>query len=340
MGRLLKLRDSFYVRHQRRIRRLRALRKQKELTCVRHMPAVGRDGGIYLFSVIHNEKHRLPYFLDYYRNLGVDRFFFVDNDSDDGSREYLERQPDVSLWLAESSYRRAHFGMDWLNSLLRRYACGHWVLVVDIDEFFVYPYCNTRPLRALTDWLDASSIKSFGALLLDMYPERPLEAGEYRPGQDPFEVLTHFDSGNYTQKINRRYGNIWIQGGPRQRIFFADNPDQAPALNKIPLVKWQRGQVFVSSTHTLLPRGLNLTYEEWGGEKICGTLLHAKFLPDLKHKAARELTRRQHYAGSREYRAYVSAESPEVEMQHPFSVRYTGWQQLEQIGLMSVGGWA
>lgn len=334
------LTDFYYLRLQRRRRRLRAFRKQKELTEIRNREDVRRVSDVFLFSVIHNERHRLSYFLNYYRKLGIDHFFFVDNCSEDGSAEFLAAQPDVSLWATDKSYKRAHFGMDWLNSLLRRFGQDHWTLTVDADEFFVYPHCDTRPIRALTDWLDASSVKSFGAMLLDMYPETALEKQSYSNGQNPFEVLTHFDSGNYTQHLNAKYGNLWIQGGPRQRVFFAEHPDQAPALNKIPLVKWQKGNVFISSTHTLLPRRLNKTFEDWGGERICGTLLHAKFLPDLQHKATSELTRRQHYAGGREYKAYGAGSNSETVLSHQYSTRFEGWQQLESLGLMSLGGWA
>ena len=126
---------------------------------------------ILLFSTLRNERIRLPFFLKYYRDMGVNHFVIVDNDSDDGSRQYLLDQPDVSLWTTDASYKRSRFGVDWLNWLQRKYAHGHWCLVVDPDEFLVYPFCDTRPLRALTDWLDASSIKSFGAMLLDMYPK-------------------------------------------------------------------------------------------------------------------------------------------------------------------------
>lgn len=335
-----KIKNTYYLRHQRRLRRLRALRKQRELTLVKSRAEIRRDSDVFLFSVIHNERDRLQYFLEYYRGLGIDHFFFVDNGSDDGSGAYLAAQPDVSLWETDASYKRAHFGMDWVNSLLRRYGQNHWVLTVDADEFFVYPHCDTRPIHALTDWLDASSIKSFGAMLLDMYPDGALEDQKYTSGQSPFDVLTHFDSGNYTQNLNHKYGNLWIQGGPRQRIFFADSPEQAPALNKIPLVKWQRGNVFVSSTHTLLPRCLNKTYEEWGGEKICGMLLHAKFLPDLHQKAISELTRRQHYAGGREYIAYNTASGAKTIVSHKHSTRFKDWRQLESLGLISLGGWA
>ena len=340
MSILREILGPYYLRLQRRRRRLRALRKRKEISVVNNRASARKDSDIFLFSTVHNERHRLAYFLDYYRKLGVNHFFFVDNDSDDGTGEFLAAQPDVSLWFSSASYKRANFGMDWVNNLLRKYARDHWALVVDVDEFFVYPYYDTRPLRALTDWLDASSIKSFGALLLDMYPENQLEDQKYIAGQSPFETLTHFDSGNYTQKLNKKYGNLWIQGGPRQRVFFADKPALAPALNKIPLVKWTRGNVYVSSTHTLLPRGLNKTFEDWGGEKICGCLLHTKFLPDLAHKTAREETRRQHYAGGREYRAYKSANGNGTVLNHEHSERFENWRQLENLGLMSMGGWA
>ena len=119
-----------------------------------------------------------------------------------------------------------------------------------MDEFFVYPFCDTRPLRALTEWLDNSSVRSFGAMQIDMYPKGELQDTTYEVGQNPFEIAKWFDTGNYTFEKNENMGNLWIQGGPRARKFFPDAPKTAPALNKIPLVKWQRGYVYESSTHT------------------------------------------------------------------------------------------
>ena len=282
---------------------------------------------------------RLPYFLKYYRDLGVKHFVMVDNDSDDGGREYLEHQPDVSLWTTKASYRNARFGVDWLNYLQSKYGVGHWTLVVDPDELFVYPYCDTRPLPALTDWLDSCAIRSFGAMLVDMYPKGPIDQTTYSPGQDPIEVTNWFDSGNYSIKRNWQYWNLWIQGGPRARKFFADNPEDAPALNKVPLVKWERRFAYASSTHTVLPRGLNLVFDEDGGEKASGALLHTKFLNTFGDKAREEIERGQHYAESAEYKAYALAgESPD--MWCKWSEKYINWRQLEILGLMSKGNWA
>ena len=334
------LMSRYMLRLARKRWRIRAWRKQRELKPVLLRTSLIATQDILVFSTLRNERVRLPFFLRYYRNLGVNHFLIVDNDSDDGSREYLAAQPDVSLWTSAHSYKRSRFGVDWLNGLQMKYGHGHWTLVVDPDEFFVYPFCDTRPIRALTDWLDASNIKSFSAMLLDMYPKGPFDAKPYREGQDPFEIAQYFDSGNYMITRNRKYGNLWIQGGPRARMFFPDLPDRAPALNKIPLVKWEKDYAYVSSTHMLLPRGLNQVFDEWGGEKASGCLLHAKFLDTFPLKAEEEMLRRQHYANSHEYRAYRSGISKEPDLWCKWSEKYINWRQLEILGLMSKGNWA
>ncbi|WP_293574081.1 glycosyltransferase family 2 protein [Phaeobacter sp.] len=326
------------LRRKRRI--LRGMRKSRELTAVQDNTHSISPSDILLVATMRNEQIRLPYFLDYYRALGVNHFLFVDNGSVDGTVDYLRGMADVSIWHTLSSYRRASFGIDWMNHLKRRYAHGHWVLVVDPDELFVYPFCDSRPLRALTDWLDGSGIRSFSAMLLDVYPKGPVNAVPYQAGQDPLEIAHWFDSGNYSIKRNPVYGNLWIQGGPRARTFFANQPQKAPALNKIPLVKWDRRYSFVSSTHALLPRGLNQVYETNGGEKASGVLLHTKFLHTFTEKAEEELQRKQHYAQSAEYRAYAKSGAQPLDLWCSWSEKYINWRQLEILGLMSKGNWA
>jgi hypothetical protein len=301
-----------------------------------------RPGDILAFTTLRNERVRLPYFLDYYRRQGVTQFLMVDNGSDDGSAEFLAAQPDVSLWTTPHSYRRSRFGVDWLTWLQMRHGHRHWCLTVDVDEFLIYPFCETRPLAALTDWMDASRLRALPAMLLDLYPRNTLDTATYTEGQDPLEVARWFDSGNYTVSRNPELGNLWIQGGPRARAFFADRPAEAPALNKTPLVKWDRRYVYVDSTHMLLPRGLNQVYETNGGERISGCLLHTKFLETFVEKSAEEIVRQEHYAQSREYRAY--AERLEAEgapsLWTEASERYVSWRQLEILGLLSKGSWA
>ncbi|MEO9683470.1 MAG: glycosyltransferase family 2 protein [Tateyamaria sp.] len=332
--------QSYRLRLQRKRWRIRAFRKRRELKRVVDRTEQIRSDALLAFTTMRNEVVRLPYFLEYYREMGINHFLIVDNGSTDGSLDYLAAQPDVSVWSTNASYKRSRFGVDWLNWLQMKYAHGHWALVVDPDEFLVYPFCDTRPLRALTDWLDASSIKSFSAMLLDMYPKGRLNEQPYQAGQNPMEIASWFDSGNYMIKRNKVFGNLWIQGGPRARVFFPDEPARAPALNKVPLVKWDRRYAYASSSHMLLPRGLNQVYDEWGGEKASGVLLHAKFLDTFNSKAAEELDRKQHYAGSVEYKAYASTMDEDPDLWCKWSEKYINWRQLEILGLMSKGNWA
>ncbi|WP_282603539.1 glycosyltransferase family 2 protein [Paracoccus sp. PARArs4] len=318
----------------------RAFNRRRALKSMVDRTSQIRPGDILAFVTLRNERVRLPYFLDYYRGLGVDHFLFVNNDSTDGSGNYLAEQPDVSLWWTNAGYKKSRFGMDWMNRLLARHGHGHWCLTIDPDEFLVYPHCDTRPLSALTSWLEASGRRSFPAMLLDMYPKGAIEDQPYAEGQDPFEIARWFDPVNYSISRNAFYGNLWIQGGPRTRNFFRADPLSGPALNKIPLVKWNWRYAYVSSTHMALPRHLNMVYDENGGEMASGTLLHAKFLSTFAEKSAEELDRRQHYANSKEYRAYHAGLTRGTDLWCSESREYVDWQQLEDIGLISRGNWA
>jgi len=335
-----KLRAATRLRAQRQYFLARAIRRRRALIPHTLRTAAIRPDDVLVFMTQRDERIRLPWFFDYYRSMGVNHFLVVDNGSTDGATEWLSAQPDVSLWTTTASYKAARFGMDWINWLLFRHGRGHWCLTVDPDEFLVYPHCDTRPLRALTDWLDASGLRSFSAMLIDTYPKGQIAAQPYAEGQDPFEIAAWFDPANYMIHKNAEYGNLWIQGGPRARAFFADEPWKAPALNKIPLVRWKRGHVYVSSTHMLLPRSLNLTYDENGGEKASGCLLHAKFLSTFAQKSAEELDRGQHYANSQEYRAYHAGLHNGPVLWTPESRPLGDWRDLEKIGLISKGNWA
>lgn len=324
-------------RLERRRLQIRAWLKRRELKVIRDRTREMPDGPI-LISTLRNEAVRLPWFLDYYRRMGIVHFLMIDNGSTDGSADMLADQPDVSLWQANGSYRASNFGVDWMNWLLTRHGAGRWILCVDPDEFLVYPHCDTRRLPALARWLEQQGRESFGTLLLDMYSDRPLVETQYRAGQDPLEVAPFYDANNYVMERHKRYHNLWIQGGPRMRVFCEDRPRDAPALNKVPLVNWRKGFVFVTSTHNLLPRRLNQTYGRGSAAVTSGALLHMKFLDTLTDKVAEELTRREHYDNGSEYARYAARGTGAV-LWTPNSTAYTGWQQLVAHGIIAHGGW-
>lgn len=334
---------SWWARYRLRLRRRhllwRAVRARHHLTlCVDRSPAI-KGGDVLAFSVVRNESARLPYFLEYYRDLGVTHFFMVDNASEDGSAEFLAAQGDVSLWRSTSSYRAARFGLDWCTWLQMRNGHGHWCLTVDADELLVFDGIAEHDLVALTASLDVQGYSGFGAMMLDLYPKGPLDQQSYAPGQDPREILSWFDATPYRVCRQQPLGNLWLQGGVRERVFFATDQLRSPTLNKLPLVKWSRRYAYVNSTHSMLPPHLNQIYSGPGDRRPSGVLLHTKFLPEIVSKSATEKGRGEHFHRPQDFDHYYDDIFAAPNLWSDKSLQYKGPSQLCALGLMSPLVW-
>jgi glycosyltransferase involved in cell wall biosynthesis len=301
-----------------------------------HAEAIAKAWCIVVVCV-RNERPRLTRFLGHYRHLGAAHFLFVDNASTDDTEAYLREQPDCSVWRAEGSYKASNFGMDWCNHLLSRHGVGKWCVTVDPDEFLLFPHCERRGLRSLTRYMDGIGQPSLFAPLIDVYGSGPLSQARLTADTDPFELCPYFDRFNLTQQWNEGTGSFWVQGGVRMRRFFADNPAKAPALNKVPLIKWRAGLRYVSSMHHTSRRELNCTVRG-NPLAVSGVLFHFKYVNLLTAKAQEEMKRGEHYDGSAEYKAYLDAGDP-VLHDPEVSVRFGGTRQLQELGFMQAGGW-
>ncbi|SDD65951.1 glycosyltransferase family 2 protein [Ruegeria marina] len=332
--------DAYRLRWKRRRLLWRSFRSRHALRSLADRTAAIRPGHVLAFTTLRNEALRLPGFLDHYRRLGVDHFLMVDNGSDDGSLEMLAAKPDVSLWQTAASYRTARFGLDWLTWLQMRHGHGHWCLMVDADELLVYAHHDTSDLHALTGWLEGQGRTAFGAHMLDLYPKGPVGAQSFLPGDDPLDLLGWFDAGPYRARRQQPLGNLWVQGGARERMFFADDPRRSPTLNKIPLMRWNRRYAYVNSCHSALPRHLNGAYDGPGGTSPSGVLLHTKFLPDIVSRSEIEKSRQQHFHSPSEFDRYYDDLVASPDFWTSSSVRLSGWRQLQELGLITPGGWS
>jgi len=327
--------EAYKLRWKRRRLLWRSYRSRRQLVSVVDRTNLIQPDNILLFATMRNESERLPHFLKHYRALGVAYFLIVDNASDDGSPETLTQQPDVSVWSTEHSYRGSRFGLDWMTWLQIKYGHGHWCVCVDADELLDYSGSASTPLGPLTRNLEAKDQPAFGALMLDLYPDGPLGEPTAHETETPTDVLTHFDAGPYRAQRQRPLRNLWVQGGARERVFFADNPTQSPTLNKLPLVKWNRRFCYVNSTHSLLPPWLNECYDGPGDKRPCGVLLHTKFLPSIVSKSETERNRGQHFNDPAKFGDYYDQIAAGPIMKNDQSKRYKGVESLEKYELIS-----
>jgi hypothetical protein len=281
-------------------------------------------------AVVRNESVRLPYFLNYYRQKGVTRFFVVDNDSTDDTARWLSAQPDVHIWRSTYSYHKAHYGTAWVELLLRRYGVGRWCLIVDADELLYYADCENRSLPQLCWELDRKNKRALKAILLDMYAAKPIKETNYLPGQDFLTACPYFDRRFYHQRCERptfEGPQTIYAGGARERVFRASGDYY---LSKVPLLKYH-------ADCTLSPHWTNLPETEVAGESGC--LLHFKYFASFPAYVVQEVERKQHYGHLFQYEAYAEelAHNETLTLyDEAESIKFEDSQQLVRLGIVKL----
>jgi len=288
-----------------------------------------RRGEIVAYATMRNERARLPFFLQHHRRLGVDRFLIMDNDSDDGTTEFLLDQGDVLAFHTAASYSGARQGVDWQNLILDAFADGHWALVVDADELFVYPSYEDLDLRSLASWVESHGQDAVESFLLDMYCMGAI--GDCRLDKaDWFRTCAWFDPDTYRWPVgDALYRRVPTAGGPRERLFWSEERRVPPPfLGKIPFLRWRRGRVYEASTHIIRDTSL---------AEATGALLHFKLTSELFQSAPLEARRGEHWKQGSEYAVYAETlgRNPELTAHTPSSVRFRGSRQLVELGLLT-----
>lgn len=271
---------------------------------------------IVLISVIKNVARLLPFFMDYYRRLGVTDFIFVDNGSTDHTMQILQSMElPAAVYSCPDSYRAANYGMDWAYEALEAHCRDMWCIVADADELLVYDNCERERLPAITSYLDRYGRNAMYAYLIDMYNEK---VSEYRAGTSFVEHCPYYDKLNcdfYTLP----HGRFILHGGVRKRVAGVEC-----CLGKFPLFKW-------TMRHVRLGWGCHF-WRDATGRRIHapaevrpyrrrGALLHFKFLDSGLESAIRaQIAADEHWNHCAEYRAYAAAKIWEVPF---FNQRYS-----------------
>jgi tetratricopeptide (TPR) repeat protein len=276
--------------------------------------------GIILFTVIKNELWRLSWFLDYYRALGVDHFVIIDNDSTDGTEDFLLLQKDVSLFHTQASYGKAYAGIFWINALVEQFAKNHWCLYVDVDEALVFPCDKELGLKYLTNYMDQKGQEALPAFMLDMHAKS--NDCPAAPDSCDFKNDYPYFMNDYTFWDGVVCPYRMVSGGIRSVYHICTD------MQKTPLIRGGRGIMFIRSSHTITPAHLT---------DVTAVLLHYKMAGDFQtHSKKAAMGNRG--PGCRARHQTYSRVAKELGSNYSFinekTVRYDTSCQLIELGLI------
>ncbi|MBO6891890.1 MAG: glycosyltransferase family 2 protein [Roseibium sp.] len=302
--------------------------------------------GVVAVILAYNEVLRFPYFLQHFRAIGVRHFIVIDNNSTDGTYEFLTRQQDVSIIRTSQPY--SDYKSVWRQLICERYLQERWVLFPDVDELFVYPGWPDLSIDQLVAYLESAACRALFCPMVDMYPKGPLREVSYKSGESFLDACPWFDSTGYRfnplkGSHRRRYKSPprHVFGGTRERLFHQNAKRDQTRLDRVLLSRFfglsanvpesalgrQIDHILFKAVKDALPDVAAVQskiplikwqsgYKFSGGvhgidKRISiapdwGALLHFKYLDDFQSKVTEAIDRKQHTGGASHYQDYRS----------------------------------
>ena len=245
-----------------------------------------RDGAVYL-----------PEFLRHYRELGAKHMVFLDNGSSDGTPELAASEPDVTVLRTLAPYKIYKDVMKrWL---VTQYGRRNWVLCVDIDELFDYPFRKDINTVNLLRYLNRCGFTAVLAQMLDLFPQAAITEGSgtawrgehrfYNLGdleRQPYSAF--YGESNYVPSV----GLEVMHGGIRSSAF-----QVRALLTKHPLLFPSQGIAYLHAHHVSGARVAD----------VSTVLLHYKYVGGFADRVEAVVKAESFSMNSREYKQYLRA---------------------------------
>jgi len=294
-----------------------------KMICKRKFEKEIDDDSIVLVCVARDELLLLPYFIKHYVRLGVTHFIFIDNDSTDGTLEYLINYENLEfeVYYTKDSYAENNYGIEWVNKLLNDKCKDKWCIVVDVDELLMPNHHLS--LEQIRNNMVRTNTNIAVACLLDFYP-RDFNSELYKSEQSFLEHSNFYDKMEMDKIFMEIQDDdaVTIKGGLRHRITTDEKPNNdSHCLTKKSFFKYDFYGLYKLSVgmHWIVPFDFvdwEDAEDKWKSAphklKFYSQMLilgHFKYLkPNVFDHFKERVRRNQDWAGSVEYKKYVDNE--------------------------------
>lgn len=289
-----------------------------------------------VLCLIRDGELHVKSFIEHYLHLGVRHIVFLDNNSTDATVTIAQNYENVTILQTKLAFK--YYKIAMRHYLIRRFAKkGRWVLSVDADELFDYPFSNHVSLNALLRYLDENSYTAVVAHMLDMFSDKLLANQQNGINDSLRDTYQYYDLNNITkmdyffpgnQTTNKKIAVYF--GGIRKTVFGSANNKVGVLLTKHPLF-FRDGK-----TKPLFINEHDVRYAHIA-DFSC-VLYHYKFLSDFQLRAARNAREESYYNNSVEYKRYVAVleENPHLQIKQETSQKLTSINELIDNGFLVV----
>ena len=331
---------------------MRTATDRKLLAGIKVLKGKKHPKGIVLFSIMKNERFFIQAFLEYYREVGVDHFLILDDGSDDGTREFLLEQNDVSVLVSEIAYgevyrrislpiprfREMRAGIRLKALLPTKFLNDQWCFYADADEYSILPP-EFDKIGDLLVQLDSRKCRLVLGVVVEFYPS---EFSDLKQGVDSvssfeelLKVSPYFDSAKLlevseTGDIERlrpsASGRLFRQYDVPLGDTSGKREHKGSATHKLPLIRPGNGVRLLSGHKASVDVSPNVAL----------TVAHFKFTPDVLRRTNLALDTQAWSGGSRKYSNYEMLfermAASEGTFMAPESVAYVEKEQMIQSG--------
>lgn len=177
-----------------------------------HLQLDARSTSPVVLVVVKDELDRMKLFFEHYHALGVHQFLIIDNNSTDGTREFVSAQNDTRVYLINDLFQTQK-KVAWIEKLMTITGYDRWYVVVDSDELLDFVDSETHTIEDLIVSRPESECDYMQGFLVDMYAENPVFSVSCNYKEIP-HVFNLFDKDSYY-----REGAMFVYGGSRHRVF-------------------------------------------------------------------------------------------------------------------------
>lgn len=296
-----------------------------------------RISGVIAVMPYYGDAHLLAWILAYYRALGVAFFVFLDWSTSADLAQRLAETADCAVWRSKAGLEKRET-LHELNFLRHRYATGKWCLSIEPFDILVFPHSETRHIRDLIDFVENEQRSLVHAIVVDAYAGCAARAIVPSETISPHEALPYVDRLGYQTGAPTEHHLMPVIGGVQRRTIYGDAPEQAPALNRIPLVRITPERYYVSSTAVMNLPELNAAHSDWHSTPTACLLRYALLCRESSLSLAADMEEAQSNAGLGSL-LQGSIAMTDMNLVTSASAGWRSSQDLVDCGLINNGQW-